>query len=154
MNSWSFRVSEKASFPLEKVMGCASEILFLKHESSIFRQSSCMWFLHDGTGYTLCCLAYGELARHLHEPHTGLDDCLNMLLSCFRNRLSDMHVRKCARNGSVAHAPALKFTMRHDALRQAKRRCRKRGNHKCVNSSTQNVAFLPREAGASRSISH
>ena len=34
----------------------------------------------------LCCLAHGELAWLLHEPHTGLDDCLNMLLppSSFR----------------------------------------------------------------------
>ena len=57
-----------------------------------------------------------------------------------------MHVRKCARDGSAAHASAsgsaLKFTMRHDALRQAKRRWGERRNHKCVNSSTQNVAFF------------
>ena len=37
---------------------------------------------------------------------------------------------------------ALKFTMRHDALRQAKRRWGERRNHKCVNYSTQNVAFF------------
>ena len=29
-------------------------------------------------------LAHGELAWLFHEPDTGLDDCLNMLLSCFK----------------------------------------------------------------------
>ena len=44
-----------------------------------------MWFLHDGTGYTLCYFAHREqLAWLFYEPHTGLEDCLNMLLSCFR----------------------------------------------------------------------
>ena len=28
------------------------------------------------------------LAWHIHEPHTGLEDCLNMLLSCFRKKMS------------------------------------------------------------------
>ena len=31
----------------------------------------CMWSLHDEAGYTLCCLAQGELTRLFHEPHTG-----------------------------------------------------------------------------------
>ena len=38
----------------------------------------------------LCCLAHGELARLFPESHTG-EDCLNMLLSCFRKRKSDLY---------------------------------------------------------------
>ena len=37
------------------------------------------------------CLAlfgHGELAWLFHEPHTGLDDCLNMIQSWFRKRRS------------------------------------------------------------------
>ena len=48
----------------------------------------CMWFLHDGTGLTLCCLAHGELAWLLLEPDTVLDHCPRILLSCFRARNS------------------------------------------------------------------
>ena len=36
----------------------------------------------------LSCLAHGELAWLFHEPHTGLEDCLRMLQSCFRKRRS------------------------------------------------------------------
>ena len=51
-----------------------------------------MWFLHDGTGWTLCCLAHGELAWLLLEPYTGLDHCPIILLSGFRARISG-HVK-------------------------------------------------------------
>ena len=47
-----------------------------------------MWFFCDGTGYTLCCLAHGELAWLFLEPHTGLDHCPRILLSCYRARTS------------------------------------------------------------------
>ena len=50
-----------------------------------------MWFLHDGTGYTQCCLADREQAWLFHVPHTGLDGCLGMILSCFRKRISDLN---------------------------------------------------------------
>ena len=53
----------------------------------------CKQFLHDGTGYALCCLAHGELAWLFHEPHTGLDDCLRMLQTCFRKRMSGLEGR-------------------------------------------------------------
>ena len=32
----------------------------------------------------LCCLSHGELVWLFHEPHTGLDVCLRVLLLCFR----------------------------------------------------------------------
>ena len=41
-----------------------------------------------GTGKALHCLAHEEQAWLFHEPHTGLEDCLNMLLPCFRKRMS------------------------------------------------------------------
>ena len=47
-----------------------------------------MRFLHDGAGKALCCLAHGELAWLFHEPHTGLDHCPRILLSCFRSGTS------------------------------------------------------------------
>ena len=71
-----------------------TSILFLKHDSSIIRQSSnpaCGFSMMEH-GTALCCLAHGELAWLFHEPHTGLDDCLNMLLSRFRKRMSGGHV--------------------------------------------------------------
>ena len=53
-------------------------ILFLKHASIIFRQSSnpVMWFLHDGRWNRLGSMLFG-----LALPCTGLEDCLNMLVS-------------------------------------------------------------------------
>ena len=45
-----------------------------------------MWFLHDGTGLTLCCLAHGELALLFLEPDAGVDHCPRIPLSCFRAR--------------------------------------------------------------------
>ena len=49
-----------------------TDIFSLKYESSIFRSviQPCMWFLHDGTGQSLYCLAHGELA--LPKPRSGL----------------------------------------------------------------------------------
>ena len=34
-------------------------------------------------------LDHRELDCLFHEPHTGLEDCLRVLLSCFRKRMSD-----------------------------------------------------------------
>ena len=56
-----------------------------------------MWFLHDGTGLTLCCLAHGELAWLILEPHTGQGDCLKILLSCFRARPSGLSCMRLLR---------------------------------------------------------
>ena len=67
-----------------------ADIFVLKHESSIFRSfiQPCMWFLHDGTGYTLYCLASAELAWHFQNHTQGWMNDLNMLLSCFRTKMS------------------------------------------------------------------
>ena len=52
-----------------------------------------MGFIHDGAGYGMCCLAHRELAWLFPEPHTGLEDYLIMLLSCFRKRMSGARLR-------------------------------------------------------------
>ena len=44
-----------------------------------------MWFLHDGTLY---CLASGELAWHFKNHMQGWMNDLDMLLSCFRTKMS------------------------------------------------------------------
>ena len=65
------------------------ERLALKHESRIIGHSS-----NPVCGFSmmkqvrLCCLAHRELACLFHEPDTGLDHCLRILLSCFRARTS------------------------------------------------------------------
>ena len=64
-------------------------IFSLKHERSIFRSviQPCMWFLHDGTGWTLYCLASRELDWHFQHHIQGWVNDLNMLLSCFREKM-------------------------------------------------------------------
>ena len=66
-----------------------SDILFLKHYSSVFRQSS-----NPVCGsWKSQVSSLGQTAQSLtcsivEKPHTGLDDCLNMLLSCVRKNMS------------------------------------------------------------------
>ena len=48
-----------------------------------------MWFLHDGTGTTLCCLSHGELTLLFLEPLARSNEFLKILLSRFRARTSD-----------------------------------------------------------------
>ena len=64
---------------------------YLQHSQTVIQP--CIWFLHDGPGSALCCLAHGELACLFHEPNTGLDDCLRMLQACFRKRMSDLELK-------------------------------------------------------------
>ena len=71
-----------------RVRSIEAEILFLKHESSILGQwsntvsgSRKSQFSMGQTGLSLTCSI-------MEKPHTGLDDCLKMLLSCFRKRMS------------------------------------------------------------------
>ena len=66
------------------------DIVVPEHESSIFRSfiQPCMWFLHDGTGYTLYCLASVELAWHFQNHIQGWLNDLNMLLSCSGTTMS------------------------------------------------------------------
>ena len=47
-----------------------------------------MWFLHDGTGKTLYCLASEELAWHFQNYLQGWMNDFNVLLLCFRTKMS------------------------------------------------------------------
>ena len=85
----------------------APELLALKHTSRILGHSY-MWFLHDGTGLTMCCLAHVELAWLFLEPDTGLDHCPRILLFCFRAGTSGW----CHRFDTVGTRP-VNFTRRH-----------------------------------------
>ena len=46
-----------------------------------------MWFPRDGTGWALCCVAHGELAWHFQNHIQGWMNDLNMLLSCFIEKM-------------------------------------------------------------------
>ena len=83
----------------------APELLALKHTSRILGHSY-MWFLHDGTGLTMCCLAHVELAWLFLEPDTGLDHFPRIPLSCLRARTS------CRRPPPSASARLRAFEMR------------------------------------------
>ena len=67
-----------------------TDVLFLKHDSSILRQSSnpvCGFSMMEQARLCAVWPTERELSWLFHEPHTGLDDfCLRVLLSCFRER--------------------------------------------------------------------
>ena len=66
-----------------------TDILFLKHDSRILGQSSNpVWFMEEPSQYYMGQTAQSQTCSIMEEPHTVLDDCLNMLLSCFIKRLS------------------------------------------------------------------
>ena len=73
-----------------------ADIFSLKHESSIFRSviQPCMLFLHDRKGQTVYCLASGELAWHFQHYIQGWMNDLNMLLSCFREKMPGLSCGK------------------------------------------------------------
>ena len=65
----------------------STEFLALKHYSSIFIQSSnlvCFSWKSHAVGKTAQSLTYSIMEK----PPTRWDDCLNMLLSCFRKIMS------------------------------------------------------------------
>ena len=47
-----------------------------------------MWFMEEPSQFSVGQTAQNLTCAIMEKPHTGLDDCLNMLLSCFRKRLS------------------------------------------------------------------
>ena len=66
-----------------------SDIFFLKHKSSIFRQSStCMLFIAEPSPFSVCQITQSLTCSIMEKPHTGLDDCPRMLLPCFKNKMS------------------------------------------------------------------
>ena len=48
-----------------------------------------MWFMEDPSHFSVGQTATSLNGFIVEKPHTGLDACLNILLSCFRKRMSD-----------------------------------------------------------------
>ena len=65
-------------------------MLFLKHDSkpilTVFQP--CMWFMEEPIRSPVGQTAQSLTCSNMEKPHAGLEDCLNMLLSCFRTRMS------------------------------------------------------------------
>ena len=49
---------------------------------------SCMWFMGEPSQFSVGQTAQSLICSIMEKPLTGLDDCLNMLLACFRKRMS------------------------------------------------------------------
>ena len=47
-----------------------------------------MWFLEDPSQFSVGQTVQNRTCSIMEKPHTGLDDCLRVLLSCFRARNS------------------------------------------------------------------
>ena len=54
------------------------------------RSLLCMWFTAEPSQFSVGQTAPSLTCSIMEKPHTGLKDCLNMLLSCFRKRMSDL----------------------------------------------------------------
>ena len=72
----------------QQKLGWYPDILFIKHDSSIFRQSSSPVdsFMEEPSQFLVGHTAKSLTCSIMEQPHTGLDDCLNILLSCFRKK--------------------------------------------------------------------
>ena len=49
-----------------------------------------MWFMKVPSQFSVGQTAQSLTCSIMEKPYTGLDECLNMLLSCFRKRISDL----------------------------------------------------------------
>ena len=62
-----------------------------------------MWFTEEPSQFSAGQTAQSLTCSMMEEPHTGLDDCLNMLLPCFRKRMSGLQIspfkRRAGRGG-------------------------------------------------------
>ena len=47
-----------------------------------------MWFMEEPKQFSVGKTAQSLTCTIMEKPHAGLGDCLNMLLSCFRKRMS------------------------------------------------------------------
>ena len=52
-----------------------------------------MWFMEEPSPFFVGQTAQSLTSSIMEKPHTGLDDCLNMLLASFRKRMSDCRRR-------------------------------------------------------------
>ena len=62
------------------------DILYIKHSCSTVRQF--MWFMAEPIQFSVGQTAQSLTCSIMEKPHTGLDDCLRMLLTCLRKRMS------------------------------------------------------------------
>ena len=65
---------------------CALRHPFFK--SMAIAYSDSMWFRKQPSQFSMGQTAQSITCSIMEKPHAGLDDCLNMLLSCFRKRMS------------------------------------------------------------------
>ena len=49
-----------------------------------------MWFMEEPSQFSVGQTAQSLTSSIAEKPHIGLDDCLNLLLSCFRKRMSGL----------------------------------------------------------------
>ena len=79
---WSQIISSSLQTPKTAISPsddyCLKTIFWLCPEVVIISNTHCMWFME---AQTLTCSI-------MEKPHTGLDDCLNMLLACFTKKMS------------------------------------------------------------------
>ena len=75
-----------------------------------------MWFQEEPSQFSVGQTALSLTCSVIERPHTGLDDCLKILLSCFRARTSVHTLTRCAictgmviKVGPRLHYPASKL---------------------------------------------
>ena len=51
----------------------------------------CKWFMEVPSQFSMGQTAQSLTCSIMEKSHTGLDDCLNMLLSCFREKMSGLN---------------------------------------------------------------
>ena len=57
----------------------------LQHSQTVIQP--CMWFMEEPSQFSVGQTAQSLTCSIMDKPHTGLEDCLRMLLSCFRKRM-------------------------------------------------------------------
>ena len=48
----------------------------------------CMWFMEEPSQFSVGPTAQSLTCSTMEKPHTELDDCMRMLLACFRKMIS------------------------------------------------------------------
>ena len=72
-------------------------ILVSRHPFSKARHQHpqpCMWFMEEPSQFSVDLTPQSLTCSIMKGPHTGLDDCLMVLLMCFRKRMSDFEGRQ------------------------------------------------------------
>ena len=108
-----------------------SDIIFLKNDSSILRQSSnlvCDSVMVEPSQFSVGKTAKSLTCFIMEKPHTGLDDCLNMLLASFRKRMSA--------SGRASSAGTSSRRRRGRRSTRPTRLPRRRRSSRCWSSST------------------